>query len=141
MRHLSWSVNFGFMLLGASAMVLGGMATRSPQAAVQAQSAQLLSASGASLDPRRIISVKEGEAYVVPSGKRFVLAGLGSTNPTVASVLLQVDGAAEISTHTETPTTIRETPSWFSVAPGRTISVGGGDGTLDARVFGYLINE
>jgi len=93
-------------------------------------------------DPRRILTIREGEVFVVPAGKRFVSTGLGSTNPTVASVLLLADGIPELTTHTETPTTIRETPSWFSVPAGKSISVQGGDPAGDdARAFGYLIEE
>ena len=93
-------------------------------------------------DPRRILTIREGEVFAVPAGKRFVSTGLGSTNPSVASVLLLADGIPELTTHTETPTTIRETPSWFSVPGGKSISVQGGDPAGDdARAFGYLIEE
>jgi len=73
----------------------------------------------------------------------LVVCGLGSTNPTIASVSLLVNGLPEITTHTETSTTIRETPPWFSVVPGSVVSVEGGDpaGPTDGRAFGYLISN
>ncbi|MEQ1891877.1 MAG: hypothetical protein ABL998_04980 [Planctomycetota bacterium] len=54
--------------------------------------------------------------------------------------MLLVDGVAEVTTHTETPATIRDTTAWFSLAagPSRLLEVARPE---DARVFGYLIEE
>ncbi len=127
----------GAGLLGLGLLTTGSLHAASKATAVACRCAQLRP------DPRAILVIREGTPYAVPEGRRFVVTGLGSTNPTVASVVLLVDGLPEMTTHTETSTTIRETPSWFSVSPGAVISAQGGDvgDPGDGRIFGYLMTE
>ena len=95
-------------------------------------------------DPRDMIVIDEAIPYVVPTGKLFVLTGLGSTKTgTAAGARLFVDGAQVLQNpgSTNATTSMFPVPPGFTVPAGSTITLLHTSGTpLVARAWGYLVD-
>ena len=91
-------------------------------------------------DPRDMLVIKgEDGPYVVPTGKLFVLTGLGpATGTSNLSAHLYVDGVVEAYAIDAIlcGVSVMEVPRGFIVSSGKTITVG----DPNARAWGYLID-
>ena len=101
-------------------------------------------------NPRDMVVVREGTPYIVPTGKLFVVTGVGTNTITIpsAAAWIAVNGQPEASGITQScggteQRSIIPLPDGLSVPGGSTIEAMGGSGLspTDARVWGYLANQ
>lgn len=97
--------------------------------------------------PKDMVQIKSGTPYVVPTGKVFVLTGLGGT--TYASVIIEltVNGQSEVITNPSSSSlnglpSVQSVPAGFTAPGGSTVEVGpsGGLGP-PGRAWGYLADD
>src|SRR5689334_15980501 len=73
-------------------------------------------------DPRDMVQLHEDTPYVVPTGKLFVLTGLGVKFGGVYSVL-QVNGQSEVTAGSQSSSSVCAVPPGFTVPAGSTITI------------------
>jgi hypothetical protein len=97
--------------------------------------------------PDEMMRVREGEVFVVPANKIFVVTGLGSALEHDNSVALFLDGQNWLVMHPrvydQDVTTVRPVPAGLAATAGQQITVSGGNPLVasDAQVIGYLAQQ
>ena len=100
--------------------------------------------------PRDMVRVQEGQPFTVPSGRIFVVTGLGCNNSGVPNVVLFFDSGTgplrvldvdPTSSDGNGATSVKPVPSGLTASVGAIVSVTGGGSGDDAVVLGYLADE
>ncbi len=147
MRSIRFETHPLSALTGAAGLALVLLATSASQTHPGPQRVTIVgpvSISG-EYDPRDAVVVREGAPFTVPTGKLFVLTGLGRVSGSGSSAALKINGATELRTYNgsgndPTEPTVRPLPPGLTANAGDVVDVDNGASGSDGRAWGYLVD-